>query len=300
MPAAGTGQTEEPPQKPVRAYRYVTEAPYWAPGMKPYESPAKLKERLRREAPDWYQAMIQWRKLRARDLYDIDLLSRTAAHARSWVEASHLYPPQAITATTPLRALCKLTHPPAEPQPALDKEGVERLRKLARGLEKIHPDIVKAEEAQYLSEEIFEELGDAWGVISDPAEFVRDVLWTYPNIQRRVREKDAPSSGAWTLLHYARENKEKFFAQIWPKALEYQARITNAKLQHERELKKIEVEAEVQRHRANEMSDAEAKELAATLDLMKELGVPYKDVARGIKLRKEAPPELVARMETES
>jgi hypothetical protein len=295
----GTGQTEEPPKKPVRAYRYVTEAPYWAPGMKPYESPAKLKERLRREAPDWYQAMIQWRKLRARDLYDIDLLSRTAAHARSWVEASHLYPPQAITATTPLRALCKLTHPPAEPQPALDKEGVERLRKLARGLEKIHPDIVKAEEAQYMPEELFEEMGEEWSHVADPAGFVRDVLWVYGAIKRRVREKDAPSAGAWTLLHFARESGEKYFTSVYPRALEYDAKIKAARLAHERELKKLEIEAELEQHRANEMTDVEAKELAATLDLCRELGVPYKDIAKGIRLKKEPPPELVARMQEE-
>ena len=296
-PRKPPGPDDAPPAAPTRSHRFILEAPYWCPSSRPYESPQRLRDRLKKEAPDWYQQMITWRRLRARDLHEIDLMSKSAAHVRSWTEASFMFPPPGITATSPVRALEQLSHPPARPEPALDKEGVERLKRLAQGLVKVHPQIFEAEEAQFMSEEIFASMPEEWAEVDDPERFVEDVLWTYANLKRKVSEKQAPSAGAWSLLHFARENTEKFFTACYPKALDYSAKIKAAKLAHERELRKMEIEAELEQHRANAMTPEEAKELAATLDLMKELGVPYKEVARGIKLKKEPPPELVARME---
>lgn len=288
------GPDDAPPPAPTRPTRHITEAPYWTPGMKPYESPRKLRARLQAEAPDWWQQLITWRRLRAKDLHEIDLMGKSAAHVRSWVEASHMFPPPGITSSTPVRALQQLAHPPARPEPVLDKEGAERLRRLADGIKKIHPQLVAAEDAEYMPEELFEEMGEEWASVSDPDEFVRDVLWVYTAIERRVTEKQAPSAGAWTLLKYARENKDRYFAAVYPKSLEYSAKIKAAKLAHDRELKKLEIEAELEQHRQNQMSPEEAKELAATIDLCREMGLPVKDVAKGIRLKKEPPPELAA------
>ena len=49
---------------------------------------------------------------------------------------------------------------------------------------------------------------------------VRDTLWVYENLAHRGAEaKDAPSLGAWSLLNWARENQNRFFDQLLPKAM---------------------------------------------------------------------------------
>ena len=51
-------------------------------------------------------------------------------------------------------------------------------------------------------------------------DLVRDTLWVYENLVRKgVEAGDAPSLGAWSLLHWARQNKNRFFEQTLPKAM---------------------------------------------------------------------------------
>ncbi len=51
-------------------------------------------------------------------------------------------------------------------------------------------------------------------------DLVRDTLWTYENLARKgVTPKDAPSLGAWSLLNWARENRNHFFERMLPKAM---------------------------------------------------------------------------------
>jgi hypothetical protein len=53
----------------------------------------------------------------------------------------------------------------------------------------------------------------------DRPDMSRDILWVYENLVReRVNPEDAPSLGAWAQLKWARENRNRFFEQVLPKA----------------------------------------------------------------------------------
>jgi hypothetical protein len=48
----------------------------------------------------------------------------------------------------------------------------------------------------------------------------RDILWVYENLARKgVTARDAPSLGAWSLLIWARQDRNRFFEQMLPKAM---------------------------------------------------------------------------------
>lgn len=52
------------------------------------------------------------------------------------------------------------------------------------------------------------------------ADLVRDILWVYWALDwGNVRVQDAPSAGAWSLLKWSREYRNRFFEQMLPKAL---------------------------------------------------------------------------------
>jgi hypothetical protein len=52
------------------------------------------------------------------------------------------------------------------------------------------------------------------------SDLVRDTLWTYENLaNHRIKASDAPSCGAWALLNWAREYRNRFFEQVLPKAM---------------------------------------------------------------------------------
>lgn len=51
-------------------------------------------------------------------------------------------------------------------------------------------------------------------------DLARDTLWAYENLEnRKARPEDAPSVGAWSLLKWAREYRNRFFEQLVPKAM---------------------------------------------------------------------------------
>jgi len=51
-------------------------------------------------------------------------------------------------------------------------------------------------------------------------DLARDTLWAYENLEnRKTRPEDAPSVGAWSLLKWAREYRNRFFEQLVPKAM---------------------------------------------------------------------------------
>ncbi|MFH1184671.1 MAG: hypothetical protein V1755_06485 [Chloroflexota bacterium] len=51
-------------------------------------------------------------------------------------------------------------------------------------------------------------------------DLVRDIMWAYRGLDwRNARVQDAPSAGAWSLLKWAREYRNRFFEQMLPKAL---------------------------------------------------------------------------------
>jgi hypothetical protein len=67
----------------------------------------------------------------------------------------------------------------------------------------------------------------------------RDILWVYENLVREsVNPEDAPSLGAWAQLKWARENRNRFFEQVLPKAkiIEEQAKDEEARLEDEAQI----------------------------------------------------------------
>jgi hypothetical protein len=52
-----------------------------------------------------------------------------------------------------------------------------------------------------------------------PTDISGDIAWTYANLARKgVEAEDAPGSGAWSMLVWARENPNRFFEQMLPKS----------------------------------------------------------------------------------
>ena len=61
---------------------------------------------------------------------------------------------------------------------------------------------------------------DAWADHWDSAngDYIRDVQWVYGRIAcSQVQPADAPSSGAWAMLRWARRNEDRFFETTLPK-----------------------------------------------------------------------------------
>ncbi|MDZ4659756.1 MAG: hypothetical protein SH868_19455 [Bythopirellula sp.] len=56
------------------------------------------------------------------------------------------------------------------------------------------------------------------------SDFVNSAFWVFDNLARRVSPNQAPSSGAWAMLEWARTNKNDFFKSIVPKALDIKAK----------------------------------------------------------------------------
>jgi len=64
-----------------------------------------------------------------------------------------------------------------------------------------------------------------------PPNLARDILWVYQNLVRQnVRSADAPGAGAWALLRWARQYRNRFFEVMLPKAM---ALSVSAPPQHE-------------------------------------------------------------------
>lgn len=297
--------------RPLRSHRLILEAPYCTDDTEPFESKHVLVRRLKQHAPEFYESMQNWRKLRYKDLVEVDGLDRPAAERRSWIEASLLNPPPGVLPNKPL-AIVDLPQPikrgnrndlrtiekrhrkhAAQLAAKIRAEDQSAVEAAAQAKAEARRAKAEAKEIQFLDEELFE---DGWTTES-PEEFIRDVMWTFNTLHRQAEPKDAPSPGAWSMLQFARENQDKFFGGLYPKTLEYSSKLAAARLAHERELKRMELEAELEEHRRNQMTAEEAKELAATLDLMAELGLSYPEASSGIELQKEPPPELAARME---
>jgi hypothetical protein len=55
---------------------------------------------------------------------------------------------------------------------------------------------------------------------SSSDDFVGDVMWVYSRLGLpNVQPQDAPSSGAWSLLRWAKQHEDRFFEQILPKVM---------------------------------------------------------------------------------
>jgi len=71
-----------------------------------------------------------------------------------------------------------------------------------------------------------------------PVDFFADIRWVYSQLaNKRVRAEQAPSSGAWKLLEWARKYESRFFEQLLPKAL---AKAPDEEVDLKRETRRIE------------------------------------------------------------
>ncbi len=91
-------------------------------------------------------------------------------------------------------------------------------------------------------------------VAKQPHDFARDVQWVYAHLaDRNVKPEDAPTAGAWSLLIWARQYKNRFFEQVLPKA---QSDTSNEEEQVKAEKKSIaEIRGIIQQ--MEEQADAE-------------------------------------------
>jgi hypothetical protein len=152
------------------------------------ESKIELTERLRREGR-WEEASRfkdeTFKKLRSEGMTKAD------AKEESWRRMAAKYPPldsidESVT-EAPNATI-------GEPLPAQEPRGTE------------HDIDIDA---------LLDRIGD--GRSSD---LVRDTLWVYENLaNRRIKASDAPSCGAWALLEWARQYRNRFFEQVLPKAM---------------------------------------------------------------------------------
>ena len=62
---------------------------------------------------------------------------------------------------------------------------------------------------------------------SEP-DLARDIIWAYENAANaKAKPEEAPSVGAWSLLKWARDNRNRFFEQLVPKAMATKAKEDN-------------------------------------------------------------------------
>ena len=60
---------------------------------------------------------------------------------------------------------------------------------------------------------------------SSEPDLARDIIWAYDNAANaKAKPEDAPSVGAWSLLKWARDNRNRFFEQLVPKAMATKAK----------------------------------------------------------------------------
>lgn len=69
------------------------------------------------------------------------------------------------------------------------------------------------------------------GLSTDDSDFVSASQWVFDNLARQVEPDQAPSAGAWSMLEWARGNRDDFFKAIMPKALEIKAKQASADTQ---------------------------------------------------------------------
>ena len=152
------------------------------------ESKIELTERLRREGR-WPEASLFKDRLKAK--LRSDGMTKTDAGEEAWRRMAAQYPPLAnIGEAVPEAPDATIGEPSPAPRP--------------RGTE---PDID--------IDALLERIGDR-----QPPDLVRDTLWVYENLpNRRVKPADAPSCGAWALLEWARQYRNRFFEQVLPKAM---------------------------------------------------------------------------------
>jgi len=156
------------------------------------ESKIELTERLRREGR-WEEATRfkdeVLRKLRS------DGMTKADAAEEAWRRMAAQYPPLANIGESVPEAPDATA---GEPWPTQRPRGTEH--------DTEHDIDIDA---------LLDRIGDG-----RPSDLVQDTLWVYENLaNRRIKASDAPSCGAWALLEWARQYRNRFFEQVLPKAM---------------------------------------------------------------------------------
>lgn len=150
------------------------------------ESKIGLTERLRREGR-WSDASLfkdgTLRKLRS------DGMTRDKAGEQAWAAMATTYPPLAAVEESAPEAPDTATGNP-------------------RGHDGNDDDLIDVDA-------LLDRIGDG-----QPSDLVRDTLWVYENLaNRKIKASNAPSCGAWALLEWARQYRNRFFEQVLPRAM---------------------------------------------------------------------------------
>ena len=170
--------------------------------METSESKIGSTERLRREGR-WNEACMFRDGERAR--LRREGRSRLDATDESWAMMLKSFPPLPAVGATPAQPAAEqqtAEDPPAESPDSLCPVGVgERA-------------VCVSEPAPEISETVLTRLR------GNSPDLARDILWAYERLEDRgARPEDAPSLGAWALLKWARDYRNRFFEQVLPKAL---------------------------------------------------------------------------------
>jgi len=150
------------------------------------ESKIELTERLRREGR-WAESSLfkdqELKKLRSSGM------TKAEAGDEAWSRMAEKFPPLVNTGgEAPAAATAK---PSPLQQPTAPEHGID-------------------------VDALLNRIGDD----RQPADLVKDTLWVYGALEnRRAKPDDAPSLGAWSLLLWARQYRNRFFEQVLPKAM---------------------------------------------------------------------------------
>jgi len=168
------------------------------------ESKIELTERLRREGR-WSEAS-KFKDVALKDLRSKGMTKAEAAEA-AWDAMAKAYPP--------------LPAPEGQAVPIANGAEPEPSRAPAATADHRGQNGPGAATVPTPAEELIdvdallERVGDR-----QPPDLVRDTLWTYENLlNRKAKPENAPSLGAWSLLLWARQYRNRFFEQVLPKAM---------------------------------------------------------------------------------
>lgn len=168
------------------------------------ESKIELTERLRREGR-WSEASkfkdTVIKECRARGV------KKAEAAEHAWEEMARAFPPlPAAQPPSEPAAEVPTPEPSGSPTPAADHCGQSGPGALG---------FPPAAEEDFDVDALLQRSGDR-----QPPDLARDTLWAYQHLaNRKAKPLDAPSPGAWSLLQWAKQYRNRFFEQILPKAM---------------------------------------------------------------------------------
>jgi hypothetical protein len=168
------------------------------------ESKIELTERLRREGR-WEEAS-RFKDEAVKDLRSKGI-RRAEANEQAWEAMAEKFPPLPTAQQTP---------EPAATAPDPGPSGSQTAAGNHQGLNARGAPAAPALPGEDVDIDTFlDRAGDR-----PSPDLVRDTLWAYENLSnRRATPGDAPSLGAWSLLQWARQYKNRFFEQVLPRAM---------------------------------------------------------------------------------